>query len=277
MGLLTGWWKNKDLDTREKKSARIQELTDQLRQIPTGKMLMDFADHKQMFIRFSDRIDSLALYSSSRFVYISTKCPKRLQVMALAHELRHAWQDHHGLILKRVTNVRDGIVNGRFEEADAFAIEAQICWELSAHGVNREAWPAYKRENKAIAKAFEAEARRSKGAMNGKSLKAAFDAWFKTFHRASYDFDHIKDSERQLDNVARGKRAYVETDKRRTEEQPERMSRGYLREFGAVANGINYLENANTVSSHYTEIKGSALKRTERLESKHELATVRVK
>lgn len=177
----------------------------------------------------------------------------------------------------RRTNVRDTLINNRFLEADAFAIEAQIAWELTSHGVDRNAWFAYKKRNKEIATAYEKSARSEKGAFNGKALKAAFDAWFGTYHRASYDFESVRETRFQLDRAKEGRRATVETDKKRGPDQSERMSADYLREFGRVANGVNYLEDVDTLSLKYTTIKGGLLRRVERMERNYPLATIRVK
>ena len=278
MGLLSKIWnKQQLLDRIEEKRARITELTDQLRQIPTGRMLMQTFDEKDIWVFFRSDLDCLGKYKPSKFVHLSTRCPEEIQVLVLAHEIRHAWQDHEGIALLRRTNVRDTLIKNRFLEADAFAIEAQIAWELTSNGVDRKAWFVYKKRNKEIAEAFETSARTEKGAFNGKALKAAFDAWFSTYHRASYDSESIRETRFQLDRVQEGRRATVETDKKREAGEPERMSADYLREFGRVANGVNYLEEADTLGEEYTKIKGGLLRRVERMERNYPLATVRVK
>lgn len=277
MGMLKAWWRRTELRTPQTKKDRVTEVTDMLRQIPTGKMLMDVADEKGIIVRFVDGLECVAKYRPSKIIEINSKCLTSLQAVVLAHELRHVWQDKEGLSLRRQTHVRDNIINHRFTEADAFAIEAQIAWELSAHGVDRNAWPTYKRQHRGLASVFEAEARRSKGALNGKSLRATFDHWFRTSYRSDYDRDSVDDSRKQLRRAAEGRRATVETDKKRGPDEPERMSAGFLREFGRVAGGINYLEDAATLSADYAGIYGTIKRQAERLERKYDLATVKIK
>ena len=238
----------------EEQKNHIAKMKILLRTTPTGAALIDFAESNRVLIAYSDDIPGRHARYRCRTVLLSTSSPRALMPLYLAHELRHAWQDANGLLIQKMTNAADAIINERFCEADAFTIEAQLAWELEQTGKVNNLWARYARNEKQIAGAFGAVARHVPDALeNGCAARAAFNAWFKTPHKDRYDRKALKNIEAQCERIAQGGRAYPITDKARTAEQGERLSISFLREFGACANGVNYLANANTHAPLYTE------------------------
>jgi hypothetical protein len=271
MGIFSDWLENKREMVEAQRKEKLAEVKECLRSIPTGKMLMDFADENIHLIYFKEDIDGHAIYKDTRSIVLNPKSSKELLCAFLAHELRHGWQDKQGLSMKRVTKVMDGLVNKRFCEADAFAVEAQVAWELTQHKILPDAWNVYRKENKKLALAYEqAVSKNRNAAENGKAMKAVFNAWFKTSFKNTYDKSSLEDSQRQLQNVFNGKRAYPLSDEKRKEGQSPRMSIDFLREFGQVSDGVNYLEGVNTHSSYYIgKVSQPNLKRIDNLNRKY--------
>ena len=250
-------------EMRAAQKRRIAKLLDILRQVPAGRALMDFSDERGLRISFSDRLEGRnAAYRRGRSVLLSTRSKQTLQPLFLAHEIRHAWQDHNGLLLQRMINIDDAIVNQRFTEADCFSLEPQLAWELEQADIVKGIWKAYKKDQRTLAQAFENAAKAGPRAIkNGTARRAVFNEWFRTAYKNDYDTDTINNCRRQCENVAQGRRAYVASEKRRAADAPPRMSVGYLREFGMASGSKNYLENANTHCDFYTGRLSSANRR----------------
>lgn len=248
--LLDTWLENRARARNAREKAQIMKLKLLLERAPSGRGLIDFAEKSKIRIAFSNAEGGGAIFQGNA-VKISRRAPAKLQPLWLAHELRHAWQQRQGLSMSRVLNIGDAILNTRFQEADAFSLEAQIAWELEQAGI-KGTWRRYKREEKRLAEIFERAAFAMPAAVKtGLARRAAFNEWFRTPHRDSYDADIIDDCERQCENVVKGKRACVTFDRKRPAEAPQRMSVAYLREFGLLGEG-NYLEGANTHAPLYT-------------------------
>lgn len=255
----------------EEQKRRIKEIRALLRRVPSGKALINFAEERGLHILFSKNVKGNATYGGS-VVLLSPSSRRILQPLFVAHEIRHAWQEKQGLSTNKMLNVADAIVGRRFAEADAFALEAELAWQLEQDGVIPGIWKRYKREEKRIARAFENTVLSNPVTLeNGTARRIAFNEWFRTGHKDSYDLNTIADARRQCENVAEGRRSYVLTDKKRPETAPARMSVEYLREFGACLDGRNFLARANTHAGFYTgRLSKANLRRVGKLAGQYE-------
>lgn len=74
MGVLSKIWnRQQPLAAREAQQRRMKELMDQLRQIPTGQMLMQLFDEKNMRAFFRTNLDCLGKYKPTMSVQLSTR------------------------------------------------------------------------------------------------------------------------------------------------------------------------------------------------------------
>lgn len=253
MSWLVDFFDKRNEAAEQLRNQRICELLDMLGQIPTGKLLLETVKDRRLSVSFNSDVEGHAATVNSRFIRLNPKIPAALQPVYLAHEIRHVWQDNEGLILRRKVNVVDSLVNSRFAEADAFAIEAQIAWELTKHNVLPDAWSVYSRKNPDIASACKDSVKRDANTgMNGNMMRAVFNRWFNSPYKDSYDNGSIENSRAQLLRRASGRAATQEFEKQRLDGAPERMSSKFLQEFGRVAGGHNYLSDIDTTNAFYT-------------------------
>jgi len=248
---LKNWSEKRQERIHEHRHARVLDLKETLSQIPTGKDLIDFAQEKNLLIRFKSGLNAQAKYLPRTRIQLSYIYPIDRQAPILAHETRHAWQEFNNLALRQKSNVLENVVMKRFGEADAFAIEAQIAWELTEHNLVPKAWALYKKHNKKLAKAYEnAVTIDPKSVHNGKARSQVFEAWFDSEHLKFYDRSSIYESKVYLSRTRNGQRVAREFDKKRPDDAPPRRSPAFLRAFGQTSNGGNYLDHFNFKSRH---------------------------
>ncbi len=256
MGIFQDWLQKREDALDEKRRKQVADALDKLSRIPTGKMLLELTKSKKLFIRIVEDLDgdTMARFRPSAFIDISHKCPVSGHAISLAHELRHVWQNMVGLQLTSKHKPLNNIINNRFQEADAYAIEAQVAWELTVYGVEPDAWKEYTKHNKSVANAFSEVARSSHHAVSsGHALFGAFSAWFDDKGtKDSYDMHEI-DEIRDYHEAHRSKLGAAHTfDKPRPENAPERMSVEYFREFGQWLTDKNYLAEVDTLNPDFT-------------------------
>ncbi len=250
MGFLSGWLEKRESALQEERKERVEQALLKLSLIPAGEPLVKMAREKSLYIRITPDVppDAIAVYRPSRFIDISPACPERQLPAALAHELRHVDQGNRGLSMHRKMNIHDNLIITRFSEADAYAYEAQVAWELARHAVDPAAWKNYQSREPRLAKAYLVALETDPAAdESGKALHAVFHAWFGDDGlKNSYDADALRESREQIERVRQGLRANTLQDRKRAENAPPLMSVGHLREFGAIAGGRNYLESVDT-------------------------------
>lgn len=229
----------------EQDRARIEKLLEWIAVTPSGKDLVEFVRNTKLRIAFDESLynGAAAFSPAPRCIRLSPYASEEHLAISLCHELRHAWQEREGLVLKSAKHVFDYLVNTRFAEADAFSFASQMAYELErAHprlAFNKAAMKICKPVHLAFTKA-----------VNGKNSDAAvtiarskaFDAWFTAPIRSQYDHDALKAVRSFWYRRSQGIRNALSFNKKRTDGQAPYMSEEFLREFGAQTKGENYLE-----------------------------------
>ena len=198
MGVIADWLQNRADILEKLRKDDIATALENISRTPTGKDLADMAVQEKFFIRYDPDMDAndMALYRPSRFIDLSPHCKGSNVALSIAHELCHAEQDRRGLTMHRKVKPRENIIMSRFEEAGAHAVQAQIAWELTHLGIDKNAWRAFKNNAPSIARAYEV------GAETGHGFKSAFDAFFKDSGlKNDYDRHALKMSSEQIERV----------------------------------------------------------------------------
>ena len=244
-----------DLEQRlEEDKTHIAALKAALAQSASGAALLDCAAAYKTRIIFDDDIASgdAAFRPDRNVVALSPFGRERALVLSLGHELRHAWQEKQGLLLRRHIHLFDHIVNVRISEADAYATEVQIAWELNQAAPKAGYWTQMKKTQGNLCRAFTLVAEQGEvGIEAGTARRAAFDTWLKSSHCRQYDYNAIAAIKGYWYRKAHGIRNAMVFNKTRSEDQPPYMSAGFLNEFGEMANGRNYLEGRNLLAQDF--------------------------
>ncbi len=126
---------------------RIDDITAILKSLPTGKLIMDWAEDRGVSIWLDYQCkDSAGGYHiiGSKTVCLSANLTDLQLVPILAHELRHAWQDEQNFMPSLYKNAKTYLKQIRFIEADATAYEFQIFTEMQEAKINVVASPYYR-------------------------------------------------------------------------------------------------------------------------------------
>jgi len=111
----------------------------------------------------------------------------------MIHELRHAFHDKNKHIETKVgtSNAEDTLALEFIKEAEVFAFQATICWELKELGDN-EYWQEFSLNAHKIAKAFENSITQDPDALqSGAAQTAAFNAFFHDISKINFYTDKI--------------------------------------------------------------------------------------
>jgi hypothetical protein len=244
---------NKDKQ-RAEDQARIERLLLAIGKTNSGAPLIDFVKDTKLRIVFDDTIGGReAIFKPSpRQVCLSPFSSEEYQALSLSHELCHAVQEHKGLILRRAHKLYDHLINVRFSEAAAYSFEAQMAWELQHAHPNAFYLKESLKGCKSVNKEFQRAAALSPTSVeNGTVRRLAFDAWFKDGLRKQYDYEALRAVHGYWQRRANGQRNALSFDKKRTEDQPPYMSEGFLREFGEMTCGKNFLANRKLMTDFY--------------------------
>lgn len=240
-------------DLREQDRNMLVRVQDKLCEVPLGKSLVGTAKEKNVRFAYDESLSAgeATFKPCGVKVLLSPYSSFEQQVLSMSHELRHAWQDFSGLSSLKAQYLFDYIVNVRFSEADAFGVETQVAWEMDKKFPNQGYWKHHKRAYKTMCKAFEAVASDAPETLeNGKALKAAFNGWFVDRIRPQYDQGAVTAVRnfwyRRNNNIRNALTLH-----RKRDDLAPYMSEAFLREFGAMANGENYLEGVNLYSDYY--------------------------
>jgi len=110
---------------------RVEIICDILRQSRLGRQILHWADQNGVEIWMDQQCTSVGYYTvGSNTVCLNSNVPDNKLAMCLAHELRHAWQDHEGLLPSGVSTAQNYTAQIRFVEADAFAFGYVIAYEI---------------------------------------------------------------------------------------------------------------------------------------------------
>lgn len=128
-----------DTKRRKKDQRRIREIRRLMAKSPLGKKLLDWADANNIRIEMDHQTEAGGYYYQGyRIVALSARSSNEQLVGTLAHEIRHAWQDFHGMLpsltqdWNKLQSVGDYITQIKFVEADAFAVGESVLRSVSA-------------------------------------------------------------------------------------------------------------------------------------------------
>lgn len=124
---------------RKKDKARIRDIRRLMAKSPLGKELLKWADANNIRIEMDHQTQAGGYYYQGyKIVALSARNSNEDLTGTLAHEIRHAWQDSHGMIpslsdnLAQLQTPEDYITQIKFIEADAFAIGETVRRSVSA-------------------------------------------------------------------------------------------------------------------------------------------------
>ncbi|TNE25188.1 MAG: hypothetical protein EP349_10795 [Alphaproteobacteria bacterium] len=124
---------------RKKDKARLREIRRLMAKSPLGKELLKWADANNIRIEMDHQTKAGGYYYQGyKIVALNAASDNLTLVGTLAHEIRHAWQDSHGMIpslsgnLAQMQTPEDYITQIKFIEADAFAVGESVKRTVSA-------------------------------------------------------------------------------------------------------------------------------------------------
>src|SRR5690606_16166180 len=124
---------------RKKDKARIRDIRRLMAKSPLGKELLKWADANNIRIEMDHQTQAGGYYYQGyKIVALSARSSNEDLTGTLAHEIRHAWQDSHGMIpslsdnLAQLQTPEDYITQIKFIEADAFAVGETVRRSVSA-------------------------------------------------------------------------------------------------------------------------------------------------
>ncbi|TVQ83782.1 MAG: hypothetical protein EA357_04990 [Micavibrio sp.] len=123
-------------DRRVYDAARIEKIKAMLAETPTGAEIIKWTKENGIDIKLDYQCEEAGAggyyIPGSKTVCLNAHLPDERLVMALAHELRHAWQGEKGFCPTMYKDVHTYLKQFRFIEADAAAIEIQVTSEWVA-------------------------------------------------------------------------------------------------------------------------------------------------
>lgn len=141
--LLKSWKENADdvfaaqpEDRRVYDMARVEKVKNMLAETKTGREILTWAEENNIEIRLDYQCEEAGAggyyVPGSKMVALNAHLPDDRMMIALAHELRHAWQGENGFCATLYKDAGTYLKQFRFIEADAAAYEIQICAEWKA-------------------------------------------------------------------------------------------------------------------------------------------------
>lgn len=172
---------------------RKRALLKKFRSIPLGKEIMKLAQKYKIKISFAyDLSDREASYDwQDKTVFLDGWGDNDHLIPALAHELRHAFQEIGGLTDGFRNNIYKYIIRSRFEEADAFSFEALFAYQFMEQTGNSVPWESTCEVVPKITKAVEEAMKDYNDPIVAR--RAGFQAYFKDKTlRNAYDRNFLK-------------------------------------------------------------------------------------
>ncbi len=99
----------------------IENILNKMRNIPIGNEIIGWASEHNIKIEFQNQDDEGKYHPDTNIITLSPEYSDNELMVALAHELRHAWQDKQVDLQKYQGNIYAEIVFRNFAEADAFS------------------------------------------------------------------------------------------------------------------------------------------------------------
>ncbi|TNE25187.1 MAG: hypothetical protein EP349_10790 [Alphaproteobacteria bacterium] len=138
--ILKAWRENADEvfaaqpeDRRDYDMARVEKVKNMLAETKTGREILKWAEENDIEIRLDYQCEEAGAggyyVPGSKMVCLNAYLPDDRMMVALAHELRHAWQGENGFCATLYKDAGTYLKQFRFIEADAAAYEMQICAE----------------------------------------------------------------------------------------------------------------------------------------------------
>lgn len=141
--ILKSWKENADdifaaqpEDRRVYDAARVEKVKYMLAETATGQKIIEWADKNGIEIKLDYQCEEAGAggyyVPGSKTVCLNAHLPDDRMMIALAHELRHAWQGENGFCATLYKDAGTYLKQFRFIEADAAAYEMQVCAEWKA-------------------------------------------------------------------------------------------------------------------------------------------------
>lgn len=141
--LLKSWKENADdvfaaqpQERRDYDAARIEKVKTMLAETKTGREILTWAEENNIEIRLDYQCEEAGAggyyVPGSKMVCLNAYLPDDRLMIALVHELRHAWQGENGFCATLYKDAGTYLKQFRFIEADAAAYEMQVCAEWKA-------------------------------------------------------------------------------------------------------------------------------------------------
>ncbi len=120
-------------ERRDYDMARVERVKDMLAETKTGREILTWAAENDIEIRLDYQCEEAGAggyyVPGSKMVCLNAYLPDDRMMIALAHELRHAWQGENGFCATLYKDAGTYLKQFRFIEADAAAYEMQVCAE----------------------------------------------------------------------------------------------------------------------------------------------------
>jgi len=114
-------------------AARVEKVKGMLAETATGKKIIKWAEKNGIEIKLDYQCEEAGAggyyVPGSKTVCLNAHLPNDRMMIALAHEMRHAWQGENGFCATLYKGVGTYLKQFRFIEADAAAYEIQVCTE----------------------------------------------------------------------------------------------------------------------------------------------------
>ena len=114
---------------------RLEKITKKMQEIPIGKEIIDWANKNQVKIEFADQDVEGKFHADKEKITLGEGYSDIELMVALSHELRHAWQDKQVDLQKYKGNIYAEIIFRNFAEADAFSFHNSFA--IVAFGISQ--------------------------------------------------------------------------------------------------------------------------------------------
>lgn len=146
------------------------------------EFMIDFVSLHGYESAISEENKTIYLKSSDRYPYLK-KEEVRLSI-ALAHQLRRAWQISEGYHARMDQSAMEFTRAYRLEEADAESLMTKIMWELRQDGYVAPWYELLSTQNSDLALAYSARIEEDpKADIDGRAMRECFDLWPTEFKR----------------------------------------------------------------------------------------------
>jgi hypothetical protein len=160
---------------------------------PTGKQSLEAVAKSGYKVNFLEGIDGAGhVNHGKKELNLNHEIDDLSIALTIAHEGRHILQAQNqgGDLNCKTLNAKSYLVNTRIHEADAYATETQLCWELKKQGDNKS-WEQYKKTWSDRTMHYEKFAK-SGEAGERKARELCFLEYYRDDYRKMYDFNEAQ-------------------------------------------------------------------------------------